>query len=520
MNNHSVIDISILVCAFNMERELPRTLFTLSKQYQLNIENLNLEIIVLDNGSTTPICENELQSVCPEVQVVRPKVIKVSPSSAINSAMKSLRGNIVGLWIDGARLASPGIINLAYKAWCANSSKAIGTLGFHLGPDVQMRSVFQGYNNTYEDALLESVSWQENGYRLFEISVLADSSRQGWFGCINETNALFMDRHLWEEIGGLDERFEAPGGGFVNLDLWTRIVAASNGHPWMILGEGTFHQVHGGVATNGTANARKKMHEEYISIHGMSFSTPKYESRYVGSLDYHSFTKGIYSQLDNQRKVHSIRCRNFKVDLPTVPLANIQRGTLNTTYKGLKFAKDPFDIVLYLRVLERLRPATIIEIGTLEGGSAVWLKDQCKALGLDSTQLLTIDIISPSLEVPGVFTYQGDAAKPDETFPNDVISSVPHPWLVIEDSAHTYDTTIKVLEYFDWYLQPGDMLVVEDGVLADLESDNYRTFKDGPNRAVAEFLDRTGNRYIIDESLCDFYGHNVTYAPNAWLRRV
>ena len=64
------------------------------------------------------------------------------------------------------------------------------------------------------------------------------------------------------------------------------------------------------------------------------------------------------------------------------------------------------------------------------------------------------------------------------------------------------------------------MLVVEDGVVADLEGELYRRLDDGPNRAVAEFLDRTGDRYRIDEDLCDFYGRNVTYAPNAWLHRT
>jgi len=86
--------------------------------------------------------------------------------------------------------------------------------------------------------------------------------------------------------------------------------------------------------------------------------------------------------------------------------------------------------------------------------------------------------------------------------------------------AHTYEGTCNVLGYFDDFLQAGDMLVVEDGVVADLEGDLYRNLQDGPNRAVAEFLGRTGDRYGIDQALCDFYGHNVTYAPNGWLRRM
>ena len=31
-----------------------------------------------------------------------------------------------------------------------------------------------------------------------------------------------MRRELWDEIGGMDERFQLPGGGLVNLDLFSR----------------------------------------------------------------------------------------------------------------------------------------------------------------------------------------------------------------------------------------------------------------------------------------------------------
>ena len=54
-------------------------------------------------------------------------------------------------------------------------------MAFHLGPDVQMRSIFDGYDAEAEDAQLEQVPWREDGYRLFDISVLAGSSVPGWF---------------------------------------------------------------------------------------------------------------------------------------------------------------------------------------------------------------------------------------------------------------------------------------------------------------------------------------------------
>jgi cephalosporin hydroxylase len=502
-----------------MARELPRTLQTLAHTGQRGAEAIDWEVVVLDNGSDPPVDEGALQSVLPGVRVVRPDVIRRSPAAAINQTMGRLTGRLLALWIDGARMVSPGVIRLAMEAWRADQTRVIGTLAFHLGPDVQMRTVAQGYDAAAEDALLASVPWQQDGYALFDISVLAGSSEPGWFGCIGETNGIFMDRKLWNALGGLDERFEAPGGGFVNLELWERAVAQSGHHPWMILGEGTFHQVHGGAATNGSADDRATMHDEYVKIKGRSFSTPKYQAHFVGTLDPARLDKGFPRLLDRLRHAHSIRGRHFRVDLPTGALGKIQQGTLRTRYKGLRLAKDPFDLALYRQAIEQLRPATIIEVGTSEGGSAAWLIDQCRCLGLTETNLIAIDVAPPAIELANVRFYRGDSFDPNTTFPTEAIASSPHPWLVIEDSAHARDSTIAVLEYFDRQLESGDMLVIEDGVLADLEGEVYRKLDDGPNRAVAEFLGRVGRRYVIDATFCDFYGHNLTYAPNAWLRR-
>jgi cephalosporin hydroxylase len=520
MNGKPGPRVSILVCAYNMARELPRTLFTLSPANQRGADALQWDVVVLDNGSDPPVDESALQSAFPGVRVICAENPKPSPAAAINAAMAQLEGELLGLWIDGARLASPGIIRHAVDAWRADRSRVIGTLGFHLGNDGQHRTVHEGYDAAAEDALLKSVPWESDGYTLFDISALAASSANGWFGCISESNGVFMDRALWESLGGLDERFQCPGGGFVNLDFWERAVAASERGPWMILGEGTFHQVHGGIATNGPPENRVPMQAEYAAIHGRPFAGPKYRPQFVGSLDDKRFRAGAERPLDRKRRVHSVRQRHFRVDLPTAALGKIQHGTLRTRYKGLRLAKSPFELALYMQAIEQLRPATIIEIGTSEGGSAAWLIDQCRALGLPDTRLISIDIEPPALELENVSFRQADSCRPRDTFPHAAIDKAPHPWLVIEDSAHTYESVSAVLDYFDGRLCSGDLFVLEDGVVADLEGEVYRSLADGPNLALAEFLRRTGARYTIETALCDFYGRNVTYAPNGWLRRT
>ena len=61
---------------------------------------------------------------------------------------------------------------------------------------------------------------------------------------------------------------------------------------------------------------------------------------------------------------------------------------------------------------------------------------------------------------------------------------------------------------------------VEDGVLSQFSDTKfYSQYEDGPNRAVTDFLACHADDYVIDIALCDHFGHNVTYNPNAWLKR-
>lgn len=224
---------------------------------------------------------------------------------------------------------------------------------------------------------------------------------------------------------------------------------------------------------------------------------------------------------DNQikrRHVSSARGRPFQVGIPGVNLDTIQSGTQKLTYRGLRFPKDPFDIALYMRLIERLRPKSIIEIGTSQGGGALWFADICRNFGLD-TQIVTIDLEPPQTQHSSIGYYKGDAYDPEGTFPSQLLNSLPHPWLISEDSAHTYDACTAVLNYFVPKMQCGDYIVIEDGTVADFTAERYLDYQDGPNRAVSACLEANTGVLEIDTDLCDLFGHNVTFAPNAWLRR-
>ena len=95
-----------------------------------------------------------------------------------------------------------------------------------------------------------------------------------------------------------------------------------------------------------------------------------------------------------------------------------------------------------------------------------------------------------------------------------ILASCVRPLLVIEDGPHTFEGSLSALNFFDQHMQSGEYIIVEDGVLEDLR---YRELKNGPKRAIKEFLATHPDNYRIDREYCDFYGRNVTWNINGYL---
>ncbi len=52
----------------------------------------------------------------------------------------------------------------------------------------------------------------------------------------------------------------------------------------VLLGEGTFHQVHGGVATNARVSPWNEFHAEYVRLRGKNFASPTVRPCYFGQV--------------------------------------------------------------------------------------------------------------------------------------------------------------------------------------------------------------------------------------------
>lgn len=242
--------ISVVIIAYNMAREIPRTVQSFLPPYQTGIEPHDVEIIVMENGSTSPVPKAVIEAWPDMVRYIPVEHPHPSPAKALNQGVAMARGDWVCPVIDGARMVSPGLLRSIHMCEGAFENPFIASLGFHLGAEVQQKNILNGYNQDREDALLQSIDWPRNPYRLFEISCLGESARGAWFKPIAESNAPLLKKSFYQSLGGYDEAFDIPGGGIVNLDFFKRAVEAQESQYVLLLSEASFHQYHGGVTTS------------------------------------------------------------------------------------------------------------------------------------------------------------------------------------------------------------------------------------------------------------------------------
>ena len=273
--------LSVVVVTYGMARELPRTLQSLAVPYQRGLTSDDYEVIVVDNGSPEPVDPALLGRFPGRLRDARLDPAPPAPARAANLGLATAEAEFIGLILDGARMASPGLLAHALAARRLAERPIVATLGWHLGPARHMDAAAADYGRETEDALLADVDWEHDGYRLFSISTLAASSARGWFRPMGESNGLFMPRSLWDELGGLDERFALPGGGLSNHDVLRRACELDDVQLVVLLGEGTFHQIHGGAATSGRFGW-DEMHDEYVALRGRAYSPPRNDRLYLG----------------------------------------------------------------------------------------------------------------------------------------------------------------------------------------------------------------------------------------------
>ena len=194
-------------------------------------------------------------------------------------------------------------------------------------------------------------------------------------------------------------------------------------------------------------------------------------------------------RLDRPPPPTEVLGRRFAGAIKPPLLDAIQWGSLRMTYRGIAMLKNPFDLALYTLLIGRLRPRTLIEIGTASGGSALWFADTMYAHGIEAPRIISIDI-EPKSEVADerIEFLEGDARSLASVLAPQSVATMARPMLAVDDGSHLMEDIVPALEYLHEHLRPGDYVVVEDGNLSEFSHPAYRVLDSGPNRAVAAFL--------------------------------
>jgi cephalosporin hydroxylase len=166
-------------------------------------------------------------------------------------------------------------------------------------------------------------------------------------------------------------------------------------------------------------------------------------------------------------------------------------------WRGTPLMKNVFDFAMYPALLSELRPQTVFEVGSGLGASAVWLADNLTLCGVEG-RVYSVDRVKAKMEHPLVGFFQGDCYDPQGLFARDLLTSQPHPWLVVEDAHHN---VAAVLDHFHQFMLPGDYLVVED---SDVKQD-----------ALRAFLGTHPSDYLVDTRFTDYFGRNATCAADS-----
>src|SRR3990172_7208252 len=104
-------DVSLVVVVYNMAREAPRTLHSVSAAYQRHIDPDDYEGIVVDNGSNPPLNPKVIEGLSGNFHLIRIDDASPSPAQAVNRGLAEARGEVIGVMIDGARIATPGLLH-------------------------------------------------------------------------------------------------------------------------------------------------------------------------------------------------------------------------------------------------------------------------------------------------------------------------------------------------------------------------------------------------------------------------
>jgi cephalosporin hydroxylase len=381
-----------------------------------------------------------------------------------------------------------------------------------------------------EDALFKQIGWPMDGYRLFDIGHFTGD--RDWFDGLWESNCLFAPRSLLEQVGGLDEAFAMPGGGYCNLDLYERLASMPGVRVVTILGEGSFHQLHGGTTTNQADPLERRERvrsyvDHYAQVRGRPFLGPEKPINFVGSFTCESAKRCRARRMtaaafDVQRQLEG---EDGPPPEEPVPVADDLRDAFtNAYYRSLAWRETRWlgrrvslaatDLVTYQEILTDVRPDWVIETGSQGGGHALFLASICDLLG-HGRVISVVPRHDPKWPQHQRLQYVSAAPHTPEAreLVCKVVGDAPHA-VVILGSRTRRDRTRREFELFAPFVPVGSYLIVEHTVLNGFPVD--ASFGPGPHEALRRLMNLHGE-FLADTAR---ERHALTFNQGGFLRRI
>jgi cephalosporin hydroxylase len=189
-----------------------------------------------------------------------------------------------------------------------------------------------------------------------------------------------------------------------------------------------------------------------------------------------------------------------------------------THFLGVGVMKSPNDLWMYQALMTELRPTSVIETGTYQGGSALWFAFLMDMLRIDGGVVYTIDVEdfrrSPVVLHPRIKYIHANAV--DRAVRDDIAAQMekePGTRLVCLDSDHSASHVYQELKLYAPLVRPGEVLVVEDTNISWTGDRGDR----GASGGLQDYVDEHPGE-LMQDVLCERY--LLTMNPGGWLRRV
>jgi cephalosporin hydroxylase len=293
-----------------------------------------------------------------------------------------------------------------------------------------------------------------------------------------------------------------------------------------ILGQGSFHQVHGGTTTNTSEpevrEAKIRAYaDQYAELRGRRFIIPEQNTHYVGSLSPEARR--------TRRRPMSAEAFRFagtpddgRPSRPVPVPEDLRTSFVEAFWKsdswrrsawlGARTHRPPTDLLLYGELIYDLRPEWIIETRTGAGGRALFLASVCELIG--SGRVLTIDPnpVSGRPEHERITYVTGDpATEASLAAVRESVGEEPNALVIL--GAAGGPQLVAAFNALSPFVPVGSYVIFEDTILEG--NPVWPSFGAGPFSAAARAL--ASDEFVADPSL---ERYALTFSPGGFLKRV